>query len=109
MRPSIYVDDFNPRHLNLVYLNITYCLCACNYILSLLPLVTAFVFFLLQLVVDWLETNAKSNLKHYPEKIRYFTDGVMWEGTLGALQDGSVEANMVTEMVCGRCWVGGWI
>ena len=54
----------------------------------------------LKLVVDWLETNAYSNLMHFPEKIRYFTDEVLWEATLSSLEDGSKEPNMVTELVC---------
>jgi len=50
-------------------------------------------------VVDWLEKNTLSNLTNYPEKIRYFTDGVLWEATLSHLNEGKREPNMVSELV----------
>ena len=50
-------------------------------------------------MVDWLEKNAKSNLKRYPEKINYFADVVTWENTLHSLQHGRNDGSMVTEMV----------
>ena len=57
-----------------------------------------------QLVVDWLEANAKSNLSRFPEKIHFFADEVTWENTLHKLHTNEVrrEEHLVTEMV--RVW-----
>ena len=58
-------------------------------------------YWILQLVVDWLETNAQSNLTRFSEKIHYFADEVSWENTLHKLQTRDVqrEERLVTEMV----------
>ena len=48
-------------------------------------------------MVDWLESNAYSNLKKFPEKIHFFADEVTWENTLHRLEH--KDDNLVTEMV----------
>lgn len=53
-----------------------------------------------QVVVDWLEKNAQSNLGRYPEKISYFADSVTWENTLHHLKQETNDGRMVTKMVC---------
>ncbi len=54
-------------------------------------------------MVDWLEKNAHSNLKKFPEKINYFADMVTWENTLDHLKEKRNDnRHMVTEMVRGR-------
>ena len=39
-------------------------------------------------------------LNNFLEKIRYFTDGVLWEATPGYLDEGKREPSMVSELVC---------
>lgn len=49
-----------------------------------------------QLVVDWLEKNALSNLEDHPSKINYFADTITWDNTLYDLQRNVGSKNMVT-------------
>ena len=55
----------------------------------------------MQEVVDWLEKNARSNLKYFPEKIHFFADDVMWENTFHRLQFArdTDRDHIITEMV----------
>ena len=54
----------------------------------------------MQVVVDWLESNAYSNLKRFPEKIHFFADEVTWENTLHKLEHQDPrDGALVTEMV----------
>ena len=54
----------------------------------------------LQLVVDWLEQNAQSNLEKYPDKVNYYADNVNWENTLHCLKNKINTDRIVSEMVC---------
>ena len=54
-----------------------------------------------QLVVDWLERNALSNLESFPAKVNYFADSVTWENTLLDIQSGLNQGHLVTEVVSG--------
>ena len=59
--------------------------------------------FSLQLVVDWLERNALSNLESFPAKVNYFADSVTWENTLLDIQSGINQGHLVTEVVSISC------
>ena len=59
--------------------------------------------FSLQLVVDWLERNALSNLESFPAKVNYFADSVTWENTLLDIQSGINQGHLVTEVVSMCC------
>ena len=50
-----------------------------------------------QIVVDWLEKNALSNLESFPTKVNYFTDSVTWENTLHDIRNGINREHLVTE------------
>jgi len=51
-----------------------------------------------QIVVDWLEKNALSNLESFPTKVNYFTDSVTWENTLHDIRNGINREHLVTEV-----------
>ena len=51
-----------------------------------------------QLVVDWLEKNALSNLEEHPCKINYFADTISWDNTLHDLQHGIGGKSVVSSL-----------
>ena len=66
---------------------------------SYVDLLVSILILFFQLVVDWLERNALSNLESFPAKVNYFADSVTWENTLLDIQSGLNQGHLVTEVV----------